>query len=85
MTGRNRRTPYVTVENPAVEVEVSRETTHERAASARRDAYAGVKPTDRGMVDALLAERRGYEQRDGMDDRIAQVDEQLRVRGYETA
>ena len=60
----------------------SAERTHEHAAEARRDAFAAVKPADRGMVDALLAERRGYEQRGGMADRIGQVDEQLRTRGY---
>lgn len=38
--------------------------------------------TDDPMVAALLREREGYVQR-GMADRIAQVDEQLRLRGYE--
>lgn len=54
----------------------------EQAAEARRDAFENVKPADRGMVDALLAERNGYVQRGGMTDRIAQVDHELRVRGY---
>lgn len=54
----------------------------EQAAEARRDAFENVKPSDRGMVDALLAERLGYERRGGMTDRIAQVDHELRVRGY---
>lgn len=54
----------------------------EQAAEARRDAFENVKPSDRGMVDALLAERNGYERRGGMADRIGQVDEQLRARGY---
>lgn len=53
----------------------------EKAARRRADAMDGVKPEDRNMVDALLAERRGYQQR-GMDDRVAQVDEQLQLRGY---
>jgi len=57
------------------------EPTVEQAAQRRRDAMEGVKPADRGMAEALLAERRGYEQR-GMDDRVALVDEQLRLRGY---
>lgn len=37
-----------------------------------------------GEVDALLEERRGYELH-GRDDRVAEVDEQLKVRGYEAA
>ncbi|PKT71863.1 hypothetical protein CW362_16520 [Streptomyces populi] len=36
--------------------------------------------TDDPMVAALLREREGYVGR-GMDDRVAQVDEQLRLRG----
>jgi hypothetical protein len=36
------------------------------------------------MVAALLRERDGLVQR-GLDDRIAQVDEQLALRGYSTA
>ena len=43
---------------------------------------ANVTPANRGMVDALLIERRGYEQRGGMDARVALVNEQLRLRGY---
>jgi hypothetical protein len=38
--------------------------------------------TEDPMVAALLREREGYVGR-GMDDRVAQVDEQLRLRGYE--
>jgi hypothetical protein len=53
-----------------------------QAAERRGDAMAKVKPTDRGMVDALLAERRGYVQRD-MPDRVSLVDEQLELRGYD--
>lgn len=37
---------------------------------------------DDPMVAALLREREGYVTR-GMDDRVAQVDEQLRLRGVE--
>lgn len=37
--------------------------------------------TEDPMVAALLRERDGYVQRD-LDDRIAQVDEQLSLRGY---
>lgn len=33
------------------------------------------------MIAALLREREGYVNR-GMDDRVAQVDEQLSLRGY---
>ncbi|WP_157251042.1 hypothetical protein [Nonomuraea typhae] len=39
--------------------------------------------TDDAMIAALLREREGYVQR-GMDERVAQVDEQLRLRGHET-
>lgn len=38
--------------------------------------------SDDPMVAALLREREGYVSR-GMDDRVAQVDEQLRLRGVE--
>lgn len=38
--------------------------------------------TEDPMVAALLREREGYVGR-GMDDRVAQVDEQLRLRGAE--
>ncbi|MFD9319291.1 hypothetical protein ACFWDQ_16605 [Streptomyces sp. NPDC060053] len=38
--------------------------------------------TEDPMVAALLRERAGYVGR-GMDDRVAQVDEQLRLRGAE--
>ncbi|MFJ6645774.1 hypothetical protein ACIQPS_08945 [Streptomyces sp. NPDC091290] len=38
--------------------------------------------TEDPMVAALLREREGYVQR-GMDDRVAQVDDQLRLRGVE--
>lgn len=37
--------------------------------------------TEDPMVAALLREREGYVVR-GMDDRVAQVDEQLRLRGH---
>jgi len=49
------------------------------AAEARRLHYAG---TDRATreVEALLVERRGYVVR-GMGDRVAQVDEQILLRG----
>lgn len=38
--------------------------------------------SNQNMIDALLVERAGYERR-GLTDRIAQVDEQLRLHGYE--
>ncbi|MCI3272143.1 hypothetical protein [Streptomyces cylindrosporus] len=38
--------------------------------------------TEDSMVAALLREREGYVTR-GMDDRVAQVDEQLKLRGVE--
>lgn len=37
--------------------------------------------TEDPMVAALLREREGYVQR-GMNDRVAQVDEQLKLRGH---
>jgi len=74
------RTRYARIDAPAVVVD--REITPETAARARADAYANVAPADRGMVDALLVERRGYEQRGGMQERVDLVNEQLRVRGY---
>ncbi|KIF69239.1 hypothetical protein HY68_12620 [Streptomyces sp. AcH 505] len=37
--------------------------------------------TDDPMVAALLRERAGYATR-GMDERVAQVDEQLKLRGH---
>lgn len=38
--------------------------------------------TEDTMIAGLLRERAGYVQR-GLDDRVAQVDEQLKARGYE--
>ncbi|MGI5293266.1 hypothetical protein ACQEVF_59515 [Nonomuraea polychroma] len=38
--------------------------------------------TDDGMVAALLREREGYVQR-GLRERVAEVDEQLKIRGHE--
>jgi hypothetical protein len=40
------------------------------------------QPVPDTMVEALLHEREGYVQR-GLDDRVAQVDEQLKLRGAE--
>lgn len=40
--------------------------------------------TDDTMVAALLHERAGYAQR-GLTDRVAQVDQQLKLRGHEAA
>lgn len=54
-----------------------------RAAEKRKAALAGGGPdANAGMIAALLEERRGYVQR-GKEDRVAQVDEQLRLRGAE--
>lgn len=57
------------------------ESDHERAARKRAAAFEG-KPEARlqADIDALLAERRGYVVR-GMHDRVAQVDEQIALRG----
>ncbi|MFF5759673.1 hypothetical protein ACFY7A_30095 [Streptomyces longwoodensis] len=38
--------------------------------------------TEDPMLAALLRERAGYAGRKGMEDRVAAVDEQLRLRGY---
>ncbi|WP_414943312.1 hypothetical protein [Amycolatopsis sp. cmx-11-32] len=38
--------------------------------------------TDDAMIAALLRERAAYAGRDGMDDRVKAVDEQLKLRGY---
>ncbi|WP_326729715.1 hypothetical protein [Streptomyces phaeochromogenes] len=38
--------------------------------------------TEDPMVAALLRERAGYVGRDGKEDRVAAVDEQLALRGY---
>lgn len=68
---------------PAVDASASAlEAPHATAARARSDAYANVSPANRGMVDALMAERRGYEQRGDMQERVALVNEQLRLRGF---
>lgn len=51
---------------------------------AKRDAAGvGTQPHDQ-YVAALLEERRGYETY-GRADRVAEVDEQLALRGYEAA
>jgi hypothetical protein len=62
----------------------SRGRAHRDAAQRRGDAMEDVPVEHRDMVTALLAERRGYEQR-GLRDRVGAVDEQLRHRGYRTA
>ena len=54
---------------------------HERAAEKRRAAVQGTADRDRGYVDALLAERRGYVTR-GLGDRVAQVDAELSRCGH---
>lgn len=52
-----------------------------RAAEKRAAAHADAKGRD-PYIGALLDERRGYVVR-GLDDRVAQVDEQLALRGYQ--
>ena len=52
-------------------------------AAAKREAAANAQPDpEQGYIDALLEERRGYVVY-GRDDRVADVDEQLRLRGVE--
>ena len=53
-----------------------------RAAEKRREALANVSGVDRNMVDGLLAERRGYQQR-GDTEGVDAVNEQLKSRGYD--
>lgn len=56
---------------------------HDDAADAAgEDAVAAAR--DAQYIDALLFEREGYA-RYGRDDRVAQVDEQLALRGYQAA
>ena len=52
-----------------------------RAAAEAADPSAEPR-TDDPQVAALLREREGYVTR-GLDDRVSQVDEQLRLHGYE--
>jgi hypothetical protein len=53
-------------------------------AETKRDAAGvGTQPDD-DYIRALLEERHGYEVY-GRDDRVAQVDEQLALRGYGAA
>ncbi|MFG2002300.1 hypothetical protein ACGFNU_24420 [Spirillospora sp. NPDC048911] len=52
--------------------------THAEVDTEPQDEPQALDP----MVAALLREREGYVQR-GMDDRVAQVDEQLRIRGHQ--
>ncbi len=78
-------------ESPEVREERATER-REDSAEARKRAFENVKPNDRDMVDALLIERRGYQQRvDGetndakvkqLKDRAEQVTKELRKRGY---
>lgn len=50
-------------------------------AALKREAAANEAPDpERAFIDALLEERRGYAVY-GRDDRVAEVDEQLRLRG----
>ena len=58
----------------------AQESPDQYAARLRREA--SERAQREGMVDALLRERQGYVTR-GLDDRVAQVDEQLRHYGAE--
>lgn len=55
----------------------------ELAAEKRENAGVGTQPDDQ-YVAALLEERRGYETY-GRADRVAEVDEQLALRGHQAA
>jgi len=50
----------------------------------KREAATPGGPADDQYIAALLEERRGYETH-GRDDRVAEVDEQLKARGYKEA
>jgi hypothetical protein len=54
----------------------------DRAALKREAAATEAPDPEQAFIDALLEERRGYAVY-GRDDRIAAVDEQLRLRGVE--
>jgi len=56
-------------------------TADQRRAAEKRAAAHGAAAERDPYIDALLEERRGYVVR-GLDDRVAQVDEQLALRGY---
>ena len=58
----------------------TQETPDQAAARMRREA--SEKAQREGMVDALVRERQGYVTR-GLDDRVAQVDAQLKHYGAE--
>jgi hypothetical protein len=61
---------------------MSDETTTEEASEPISEADAAAVERAQADIDALLYERRGYVAR-GLNDRIAAVDEQLRLRGVE--
>lgn len=71
----------VTPEEESAPVETVETDDQRRAAEKRAAAHASGAERD-SYVDALLEERRGYVTR-GLDDRVAQVDEQLALRGYQ--
>lgn len=52
-----------------------------RAAAEKRKAAQTGHAQPNTMLDALFDERRGYVTRGGMDDRVAQVDVQIRRLG----
>jgi hypothetical protein len=54
----------------------------DRAAAKREAAATEAPDPERAFIDALLEERHGYAVY-GRDDRVAEVDEQLRLRGVE--
>lgn len=75
--------PSATEQQVAAEVEHAAavgNADHQQAAGKRAAAVAGLDQRTANEVAGLLEERRGYVTR-GLDDRVAQVDEQLRLRG----
>lgn len=71
----------VTPEEESAPVETVETDDQRRAAEKRAAAHADAEGRD-PYIGALLDERRGYVVR-GLDDRVAQVDEQLALRGYQ--
>lgn len=63
---------------------MSDEPTNRETQDAKHEAATSGAQPESQYVDALLEERRGYETH-GRADRVAEVDEQLKARGYKEA
>lgn len=60
------------------------EPTNREIQDAKHDAATSGAQSDSQYVEALLEERRGYETH-GRTERVAEVNEQLKARGYKEA